>query len=127
MLSFGRRVTIALWKLSTCKFVRTVAKTFAAGKSTAVQFTREFCFKMLYLAPWFIYFHRVRREKTEAVEQFLFRQCRTPQIIGALESKHIPIVSHNVDGKADYFSRKQCYTISIQGLLVFLDVATEFP
>ena len=60
-----------------------------------------------------------------------FCQCRIPQVIGALDGTHIPIVAPNVDGKADYFSRKQRYTISAQGLvganLVFLDVATGFP
>ena len=44
---------------------------------------------------------------------------------------HIPTVAPNVDGKADYFSRKQRYTISTQGLvganLVFLDATTGFP
>ena len=43
---------------------------------------------------------------------------------------HIPIVAPNDDGKADYFSQKQCYTESTQGLvganLVFLDVTTGF-
>ena len=60
-----------------------------------------------------------------------FCQCRIPQVIGALDGTHIPIVAPNVDGKADYFSRKQRYTISTQGLvganLVFLDIATGFP
>ena len=33
-------VAIALWRLSTGNFFRTVAKTFAVGKSTALQITR---------------------------------------------------------------------------------------
>ena len=43
---------------------------------------------------------------------------------------HIPIAAPNVDGKADYFNQKQCYTESTQELfganLVFLDVTTGF-
>ena len=77
-------------------------------------------------------FPRSRRETAEAIEQFkVFCQGRIPQVLEALDGTHIPIVAPNVDGKADYFSRKQRYTISTQGLvganLVFLDVATGFP
>ena len=87
---------------------------------------------MLRLAPRCIHFPRRRRETAEAIEQFkVFCQCRIPQVLGALDGTHIPIVAPNVEGKADYFSRKQRYTISTQGLvganLVFLDVATGFP
>ena len=35
-----KRVAIALWRLSTGKLFRTVAKAFVAGKSMAVQITR---------------------------------------------------------------------------------------
>ena len=87
---------------------------------------------MLRLAPRCIHFPRRRTETAEAIEQFkVFCQCRIPQVLGALDGTHIPIVAPNVDGKVDYFSRKQRYTISTQGLvganLVFLDVATGFP
>ena len=108
-----------------------VAKTFAVGKPTAVQITREFCSEMLRLAPRYIHFPRSRRETAEAIKQFkVFCQCRIPQVPGALDDTHILIVAHNNDGKADYFSQKQRYTISTQGLvganLVFLDVAAGF-
>ena len=53
-----------------------------------------------------------------------------PKALGALDGTHIPIVAPNVDGKADYFSRKERYTISTQELveenLIFFDVATGF-
>ena len=97
----------------------------------AVQITREFWSGILRLAPWYIHFPRSRRETVEAIEQFkVFCQCIIPQVIGALNGTHIPIVAPNVDGKADYFSRKQGYIISTQELvgtnLVFLDVTTQF-
>ena len=87
---------------------------------------------MLRLTPRYIHFPRSRRETAEAIKQFkVFCQCRIPQVPGALDDTHILIVAHNNDGKADYFSQKQRYTISTQGLvganLVFLDVATGFP
>ena len=128
-----KRVAIALWwRLSTGNLFRTVAKTFAAGKPTAVQITREFCSEMLRLAPRYIHFPRSRRETAEAIKQFkVFCQCRIPKVPGALDDTHILIVAHNNDGKADYFSQKQRYTISTQGIaganLVFPCVATGFP
>ena len=57
--------------------------------------------------------------------------ARIPKALGALDGTHIPIDATNVDRKANYFSRKQRYTISTQILvgenLVFFDVATGFP
>ena len=50
-LPIKKRVVIALWRLPTGNSFRTVVKTFAVGKSTAVQITREFCSEMLHLAP----------------------------------------------------------------------------
>ena len=51
--------------------------------------------------------------------------------MSALDGTHIPISAPNVDGEVDYFSRKQCYTIALQGLIganfILLDVATGFP
>ena len=76
-----------------------VAKTFAVGKPTAVQITREFCSEMLRLAPRYIHFPRSRRETAEVIEQFeVFCQCRILQVLGALDGTHIPIVAPNVDG-----------------------------
>ena len=54
-----------------------------------------------------------------------------PQALDALDGTHIPNIAPGVEGKVDYYSRKQCYTISTHTTvgtnLVFLDVATEFP
>ena len=51
-----KRFEIAFWRLLTGNLFRTVAKTFAVGKSTAVEITREFCSEMLRLAPRYIHF-----------------------------------------------------------------------
>ena len=126
-----KRVAIALWRLLTSNSSRTVAKTFAVRKSTAVQITREF-WVMLRLALQYIHFPKSRRETTEATKQLkVFCQCRMPEVIGVLEGTHIAIVLPNNDRNADYVSRKRRYTIFTQVVvganLVFLDVATRFP
>ena len=38
-----KRVAIALWRLPTGNSYRSVSKTFAVGKSTAVSNTKSFC------------------------------------------------------------------------------------
>ena len=77
---------------------------------------------MLRLAPRYSHFSGSRRGTAEAIEQFkVFCQFRIPQVIGALDGTHIPIVAPNVDGKAYYFSRKQRYTVTLFFLTSQLD------
>ena len=38
-----KRVAITLWRLSTRNSFRTIGKTFAVGKPTAVPMTKDFC------------------------------------------------------------------------------------
>ena len=61
---------------------------------------------------------------------FLSMPYHIPQALGALDGTHSPIIAPSVEGKVDYYSRKQCYTISTQATvnanLVFLDVETGF-
>ena len=71
-------------------------------------------------APHYIKFPKTRLETSECIEKFrISTNCKIPQVAGA------------VDGKPDYFSRKQCHTITTQAVvgadLLFLDVVTGFP
>ena len=51
--------------------------------------------------------------------------------MGCLDGTHIPIICPNTESKADYFNRKQQYSVNTQAVvgenLKFLDVATGFP
>ena len=127
-----KRVAIAIWRLSTGNSFRSVAKTFAVAKSTAVKISREFCTEIARLSPQFIKFPSSRRENAQAIEKFkLCYEPKLPQVVGAIDGTHVKIVAPNVEGKADYFSRKQCYSITTQGVvgtnLIFYDIATGFP
>lgn len=127
-----KRVAISIWRLATGNSFRTVSKTFAVGKSTAVSITREFCREMRRLAPNFIKFPANRRDTAQAIEQFkLDYSCQISQAIGAIDGTHVNIVAPAGEGKEDYFSRKQRYTVNTQGIvganLIFYDVATGFP
>ena len=127
-----KRVGVALWRLSTRNSFRSIEKTFSIGKSTAVQTTAEFCKEIVRLSHLFIKFPSNRRDIAEAIVKFKQDyQSELPQVVGAIDGTHIPIQNPSVEGKADYFSRTQKYTIGLQGLvrsnLLFLDVATGFP
>ena len=131
-IPIAKRVAISLWRLATGNSFRTVAKTFAVGNSTAVQITKEFCIELTRLSTRFIKFPQTRRDTAKAIEEFkMDYQTEIPHVVGALDGTHIPISAPYVEAKVDYYSRKQCYTVSVQGLvganLMFLDVATGFP
>ena len=65
-----KRRAIVLWRLSTGNSFHTTTKTFAVGKSTAVQINRDFSSEIQRLARRFIKFLNTRRETTEAIEKF---------------------------------------------------------
>ena len=127
-----KHVAIAIWRLSTGNSFRSVAKTFAVAKSTAVKISREFCTEIARLSPQFIKFPSSRRENAQGIEKFkLCYEPKLPQVAGVIDGTHVKIVAPNVEGKTDYFSRKQCYSITTQGVvgtnLIFYDIATGFP
>ena len=110
-----KRVAIALWRLSTGNSFRTVSKTLAVGKSTAVTITREFCAEMKRQSASLIKFPKTRMEVAEAIENFKVDvNCKLPQVVGAIDGTHVPILAPTNDRKYDYFSRKQHYTINTQ-------------
>ena len=83
-------------------------------------------------APHYIKFTKTRLETSECIEKFrISSNCKIPQVVGAVDGIHVRIIAPETDGKPDYFSRKQCHTITTQAVvgadLLFLDVATGFP
>ena len=96
-------VAMALWWLSTRNSFWTTAETFAVGKSTAVQITRDFCSEVQRLASKFIKFPNTRRETAKAIEKFrILCRCQIPQTLGAWDSNRVPIIAPSVEGKPDY-------------------------
>ena len=68
---------------------------------------------------------------SRCIEKFrISTNCKIPQVVGAVDGTHVRISAPETDGKPDYFSRKQCHTITKQTVvgadLLFLDVATGF-
>ena len=52
-----KRVAIALWRLATGNSYRSVSKTFAVGKSTAVSITNRFCAETSRVSKYFIIYN----------------------------------------------------------------------
>ena len=131
-ISAQNRVAIALWRLSTGNFFRTIAKTFAVGKSTAVSITKDFCKEMRQLSKEYIKFPVTSNEVENAIKKF--KTCcnsKIPQSLRAIDGTHIYIKTSQCDSKYDYFCRNQRYSINTQAAvgdnLLFLDLATGFP
>ena len=127
-----KRVAIALWRLSSGNSFRATSITFAVGKSTSVQIGREFCDTIAHLAKHFIKFPKSRREVAQAMRDFKKDySCKIPQTVGVIDATHIRIMGPNCESKADYFCRKQHYSINTQAItganLIFYGVATGFP
>ena len=127
-----KRVAVAVWRLANGNSFRTVSKTMAIGKSTAVEITKEFCHELSRLGKHFIKFPSTRRETAEAILKFKeIEKCVIPQAIGAIDGTHIPILTPALDSKGDYFNRKQFYSVNTQAIIVsnleFISVASGYP
>ena len=127
-----KRVAIALWRLSTGNSFRTIAKTFAVGKSTVVSIAKDFCKEIRQLSKEYIKFPVTSNEVENAIEKF--KTCcnsKIPQSLGVIDGTHVYIKTPQCDSKYDYFCRKQRYSINTQavvgGDLLFLDFTTGFP
>ena len=99
-----KRVAVALWRLSTGNSFRTVSKTFAIGKSSAVSIKREFCSEIFRLSADFIKFPISQLDTAKAIETFKQEcDCKIPQVLGAIDGTHIFIQTPENDQKYDYF------------------------
>ena len=127
-----KRVVIAIWRLSTGNSFRSIGKVFAVGKSTAVTICKEFYRELKRRSSEYISFPVTRHENAEAILKLKAdMNCKIQQVVGAIDSTHIPILTPATECKNDYYSRKKRHTINTQAIieanLMFLDIATGFP
>ena len=58
-------------------------------------------------------FPKATFETVETMKHFQeFTECKIPQVVGAIDGTHIEIVAPSTDSKADYYSRKQRFTVN---------------
>ena len=127
-----KRVAISVWRLGTGNSFRTVAKTFAVGKATALHIVHEFCEALNRLSSTYVNFPRTPLELRKAIH--LFKEdvkCKIPQAFAAVCGTHIEILAPNCASKTDYFARTKHYTVNTQCVaganLIFYSVATGYP
>ena len=131
-ISIEKRVAIAIWRLASGTSYKEIGRIFGVAKSTAVSITGEFVREIASLSHRFIRFPRNENDTEEAIRNFReFTNCKIPNVVGAIDGVHIEIQAPNNDSKADYFNRKQHYSINTQATiganLIFLDVMTGIP
>ena len=131
-ISLEKRVGIALWKLSTGNTYRSVGKAFGVSAALCCEVLLEFCTVLYMLAPRYITFPEDEHECSREI--LLFRRytsCPIPQVAGAIDCTHVKIKKPANEFGADYFNRKQTYSINTQAVvgerLKFMDVSTGFP
>ena len=94
-----KRVGVAIGRLATGDTSRSIAKTFAIGKSTTVKITKEFCLEMKRKASHYIKFPKTRLETSECIEKFrISTNCKIPQVVVTVNGTHVRQVVGAVDG-----------------------------
>ena len=97
-----KRVAIALWRLATGNFYRTICKTFTFGKSTAVSIVRNFYTKVKIISSVLKKLPETIRETATAIEEFVsYSNCKVPQVVGAIDSTHVGISTPHTNSKID--------------------------
>ncbi|KAM7427891.1 hypothetical protein ABFA07_021040 [Porites harrisoni] len=109
-----KRVAVALWRLATGNSYRSTGLVFGVGRCTAMNLKDEFCSALLMSANDFIKFPKGEAETKRAIQAFQEISC-FPQVVGAIDRSHIPIIAPKIDPN-DYYNRKQFHSIVLQGV-----------
>ena len=128
-VSVERRVAVAVWKLATNVEYRTLSNLFGLGLSTVAVIVIETCHAITsnLLKKY------VNVPEGDLLKEVVqgFESCwGFPQIAGAIDGSHIPIVKPK-DSASDYYNRKNYYSVLMQGLVdfrgQFMDVCIGWP
>lgn len=128
-VSIEGRVAVTIWRLATNAEYRTIAELFGLGRSTVGEIVLDTCGAIAdHLLMRYVCFPQGDRLR-EVVDGFE-RQWGFPQVVGAIDGTHIPIIKPD-DSASDYFNRKGYYSIIMQAVVDFrgrfLDVYIGWP
>ncbi|CAG2251641.1 unnamed protein product [Mytilus edulis] len=114
-ITVKKRVAITLWRLATNAEYRTISHLFAVGRSTCCKIANDTC-KVItdHLMPKYICLPTGQR-LIENIRDFR-RINGFPQVGGAIDGTHIPIVAPR-DNPADYYNRKGWYSMVCQAVV----------
>ena len=113
---------------SNWKFLPRTGLVFGVGRCTALNLKDEFCSALLMSANDFIRFSKGEAETRRAIQAFQ-EISFFPQVVGAIDGSHIPIITSKNDPN-DYYNRKQFHSIVLQGVACadgrFIHVSTGY-
>ena len=125
-MTVEERVAVTVWKLATNIEYRTLAGLFGLGRSTVGKIVVETCHAIathLFSIYVFIPSGEKLKEVVDGFEEF----WGFPQVAGAIDGTHIPIIRPD-ESASDYYDRKEYYSIIMQGLVdhcgLFMDACT---
>jgi len=114
-LPVAKRVAIALHKLGSCSEYRIVANQIGVSKSTATVCVYSVCKAVCtLLGPRHLYMPN-EQEAKEIARQFE-AQYKIPQVLGAIDGSHIPILPPAV-GRTDFKNRKMWCSWVLQAVV----------
>ena len=128
-ITVEERVAVTVWKLATNIEYRSLASLFGLGRSTVGKIVLETCSIMATkLLSRYVHFPEGTRLR-EVVEGFEI--CwGFPQVAGAIDGTHIPIISPR-ENPSDYYNHKGFYSIIMQAIVdfrgLFLDTYIGWP
>ena len=97
-------VAVALWRLATGNSYWSTGLVFGVKRCTALNLKDEFCSALLMSAKDFIKFSKGEAETRRALQAFQ-EISFFPQVVGAIDGSHIPIITPKNDPN-DYYNRK---------------------
>lgn len=108
----SKRVAIALYKMASCCEYRVVANQFGVHKSTVKKCVYMFCRKLV--KHYMNKFITLWNEEAEAISRRFEISCHLPQILGAIDGTHIPMLAPQ-KGYWDFINRKMWMSCNMQG------------
>ena len=115
-ISLQLRVATALWKLATNVEYRTLAQIMGIGRSTACEIVNNICEAITsHLLSRYISLPAEEEQVKEIMDEFEDRNG-FPQVIGAIDGCHIPIICPK-DDPEEYHNRKGFYSFILQGFV----------
>ena len=120
---------MTLWRLATGCDYRSVQEIFGVGRSTACTIFKQCVLAITsILTPRFLR-HPTPEEFREMAQVFRDK-WQFPQVVGAIDGTHIPIIAPT-EHRNDYYNRKGWYSVVCQavcdGNLLFWDIYCGWP
>ena len=109
-----KRVAVALRRLATGNSYRTPGITFGIGRCTALKLKDLLCLALSRISGEVVKFSKGEPETRRAIAAFQEIGC-FPQVVGAIDGSHIPIIAPTEDANY-YYNRKQFHSVILLGV-----------